>query len=147
MKKADTIAELAAKCGLPPDKLEQTIKRFNGFSRTGKDLDFKRGDKAYDLVFTDPTVGPNPSLGEVAKPPFYAVEVFPGDVGTYGGIVTDQYGRALRADGSVIAGLYATGNSTASVTGKTYPGAGASIAASFVFGWVAARHALGQIPN
>ncbi|MEP7349571.1 MAG: FAD-binding protein [Sphingorhabdus sp.] len=147
MKKADSMEELANKCGVPVDALKATIERFNGFCKTGKDLDFQRGDKAYDRVFTDPSVGPNPCLGEIAKPPFYAVQVFPGDVGTYGGIVTDQFGRALKADGSVIPGLYATGNSTASVTGKTYPGAGASIGASFVFGWVAARHALGQTIN
>ena len=98
-------------------------------------------------VFADPTVKPNPSLGAIEKPPFYAVEVFPGDVGTYGGLVTDEYARVLNDAGQVIPGLYATGNSTASVTGKTYPGAGASIAASFIFGWVAARHASGTMAN
>lgn len=147
MKKADTLAELAQKCGIDPAGLTATAERFNGFAKAGKDLDFKRGDRNYDRVFGDPTVKPNPALGEIAKPPFYAVELFPGDVGTYGGIVTDEFARALKDDGSVIPGLYATGNSTASVTGKTYPGAGASIAASFVFGWIAARHAVGQMPN
>ena len=147
MKKADSIADLAVKCGLPAGQLEATVERFNGFCRTGRDLDFGRGGKAYDLVFTDPGVKPNPSLGEIRKPPFYAVEVFPGDVGTYGGLVTDQYGRVLQPDDRAIPGLYATGNSTASVTGKTYPGAGASIAASFIFGWVSALHALGRLPD
>jgi 3-oxosteroid 1-dehydrogenase len=71
----------------------------------------------------------------------------PGDVGTAGGIVTDEHGRVLRADGSVIPGLYATGNSTASVMGRCYPGAGASIGASFVFAWLAAHHAAGQMAN
>lgn len=147
MKKADTIADLAAQCGIDPSGLAATIERFNGFARTGKDEDFHRGDRAYDRVFADPSVKPNPALGAIDKPPFYAVEVFPGDVGTYGGIVTDEFARVLRGDGSVIPGLYATGNATASVTGKTYPGAGASIAASFVFGWVAARHAAGAAVN
>jgi 3-oxosteroid 1-dehydrogenase len=67
--------------------------------------------------------------------------MYPGDVGTAGGIVTDEFARVLREDGSVIDGLYATGNSTASVVGRCYPGAGASIGASFVFGYIAARHA------
>lgn len=147
LKKADSIEELAAKLSVPAGSLRSTIERFNGFCRTGKDLDFKRGDKAYDRVFTDPSIKPNPCLGEISKPPYYAIEVFPGDVGTYGGLVTDEFARVLRADGSVIPGLYATGNSTASVTGKTYPGAGASIAASFIFGWIAARHAVGTMPN
>jgi len=72
------------------------------------------------------------------------VPVVPGDVGTYGGVVTDTKARVLREDGSVIEGLYATGISTASVMGRTYPGAGGSIGPSFVWGYVAASHALGQ---
>jgi len=147
MRRADSLDELAKLCGIDADGLKTTVERFNGFARTGKDLDFHRGDRAYDKVFADPTVKPNPSLGAIEKPPFYAVEVFPGDVGTYGGLVTDEYARVLNDAGQVIPGLYATGNSTASVTGKTYPGAGASIAASFIFGWVAARHASGTMDN
>jgi 3-oxosteroid 1-dehydrogenase len=147
MKQADTLEGIAAQCGIDPAGLKATAARFNGFCKTGKDLDFQRGDRAYDRVFADPSVKPNPALGPIERAPFYAVEVFPGDVGTYGGLVTDEYARVLREDGSIIPGLYATGNSTASVTGKTYPGAGASIAASFVFGWVAARHATGTMAN
>ena len=99
-------------------------------------------------MFADPTDGgPNAGLGAIEQAPFYAVEIYPGDVGTFGGIITDEYGRALRDDGSVIPGLYATGNSTASVMGRTYPGAGASISPSFIFGWIAARHAIGQTIN
>ena len=148
MKKADTIDGLATQINVPAANLKATIERFNQFASEGKDLDFGRGAKAYDLVFSDPTDGgPNPGLGPIEQAPFYAVEIFPGDVGTFGGIITDEYGRALRKDGSVIAGLYATGNSTASVMGRTYPGAGASISPSFVFGWVAARHAVGLTIN
>ncbi len=147
LKQAPTLRELAGLIGVDPDGLEATVERFNGFARTGKDLDFKRGDKAYDLVYADRTHKPSPTLGTIEQAPFMAIEVYPGDVGTFGGILTDQYARALREDGSVIPGLYATGNSTASVMGKTYPGAGASISPSFIFGWVAARHAVGQAPN
>ena len=84
---------------------------------------------------------PNPNLGPIAHPPFYAVAMYPGDVGTAGGLVTDEYARVVREDGSVIEGLYGTGNTTASVMGRSYPGAGASIGASFTFGFVAAQHA------
>lgn len=148
MKKAGTLEELAGKINVPADNLKATVERFNQFARDGKDLDFGRGNKAYDLVFADPTDGgPNPGLGAIEQAPFYAVEIFPGDVGTFGGIITDEFGRALREDGSAIPGLYATGNSTASVMGRTYPGAGASISPSFIFGWVAARHAIGQTIN
>lgn len=147
VKEAPTLRALAGKCGIDPAGLEATVERFNGFARSGKDLDFNRGGKDYDLVFGDHTNKPNGALGALEEAPFRAIEIYPGDVGTFGGIVTDEMGRALREDGSVIAGLYATGNSTASVMGKTYPGAGASISPSFLFGWIAARHAVGQMPN
>lgn len=147
LKSAQSLRALAAEIGVDPEGLEATVERFNGFAVTGRDLDFKRGDKAYDLVYADRTHKPSPTLGTIAQAPFYSIEVYPGDVGTFGGILTDEFARALRSDGSVIPGLYATGNSTASVMGKTYPGAGASISPSFVFGWVAARYASGQAPN
>jgi 3-oxosteroid 1-dehydrogenase len=147
MKKADSLEDLARACGIDPAGLIATAERFNGFCKTGKDLDFQRGDRAYDRVFADPKVKPNPALGPIDKAPFYAVEVYPGDVGTFGGILTDEFARVVREDGGVIPGLYATGNSTASVMGKTYPGAGASISSSFVFGWIAARHATGAAVN
>jgi 3-oxosteroid 1-dehydrogenase len=142
MKKADTIEELAAKCGIDPAGLRDEVGKFNQFAKTGKDLDFHRGDRGYDNWFGDPTVKPNPNLGAIDKPPFLAFEMVPGDVGTAGGILTDEYARVLREDGSVLEGLYATGNSTASVMGRCYPAAGASIAASYIFGYIAAHHAV-----
>lgn len=144
MKVADTIEGLAGQIGLDPAALKAEVERFNGFARTGKDLDFHRGERAYDNWFGDPTTKPNPNLGAIDKPPFMAFRMVPGDVGTAGGLVTDEHGCVLRGDGSVIDGLYATGNSTASVMGRVYPGAGASIAASFVFAWLAAHHAGGK---
>jgi len=141
LKRASDLASLAAECGIDARGLACTIERFNGFCRAGKDEDFGRGGRAFDRSHGDPTVKPNPSLGPIEQPPFYAVAMYPGDVGTAGGVVTDEFARVLRADGSVIEGLYATGNSTASVMGRCYPGAGASIGASFVFGYIAAHHA------
>jgi 3-oxosteroid 1-dehydrogenase len=141
---AGSIAELAAKTRIDRAGLERTIARFNGFCGTGVDLDFGRGSRAFDRCHGDPTVAPNPNLGPIEKPPFYAVRMYPGDVGTAGGVVTDEHACVLRADGSVIEGLYATGNCTASVVGRCYPGAGASIGASFTFGFIAAHHAAGS---
>jgi 3-oxosteroid 1-dehydrogenase len=143
MKKVQTVAELAVQCGIDAAGLEATIARFNSFAETGKDLDFQRGERAYDRYFGDPTNHPNPNIGAISEAPFFAVEMYPGDVGTYGGLVTDEFGRVLDESGAVLQGLYATGNSTASVTGARYPGAGASIGASFIFGYRAARHACG----
>jgi len=142
MLKADSLEELASQCSIDLQTLSRTIGRFNGFAATGVDEDFGRGEGAYHRFLGDPTVKPNPNLGAVEKPPFYAVKLYPGDVGTAGGLVTDEFARVQRQDGSVIEGLYATGNTTAPVAGRSYPGAGASIAASLVFGFIAARHAM-----
>jgi 3-oxosteroid 1-dehydrogenase len=142
LKKANTVEELAVACGMEPAKLKATVERFNGFARKGVDEDFGRGARKYDQFLGDPTrPGPAASLGTIEVGPFYAVPVVPGDVGTYGGVVTDTHARVLRPDGSVIRGLYATGTTTASVMGRTYPGAGCSIGPSFTWGYVAAKHA------
>jgi 3-oxosteroid 1-dehydrogenase len=143
MKKAGTIEALADMCGIDKAGLAATITRFNGFVAANRDDDFHRGERAYDRYFGDPTHRPSPTLGTLGEKPFYAVELYPGDVGTYGGLVTDEHGRVEKADGSIIPGLYATGNVTAGVTGSVYPGAGASIGASFIFGYRAAKHAAG----
>ncbi len=141
---ADSIDELARSIGIDPARLEETVTRWNGFVRAGRDEDFARGERAYDgCGFVGDPWSHDPSRGTIEKGPFYAVPVVPGDVSTYGGAVTDSDGRVLRADGSVIAGLYATGTSTASVMGNVYAGAGASIGPSLVFGYIAARHAAG----
>ncbi|GAA2531533.1 FAD-binding protein [Winogradskya humida] len=137
---ADTVAELAGKIGIEPQRLTGTVNRFNGFARTGIDHDFTRGSSAYDRYYGDPHVRPNPNLGPVQKGPFTAVEVVPGDLGTKGGVVTDEHARALRADGSVIAGLYSAGNNSASVMGRTYPGPGSTLGPALVFGHLAAKH-------
>ncbi len=143
MRKADTLEELAKQCGIDAIGLVGTVQRFNEQAKAGVDDDFQRGARAYDRYYGDTSVHPNASLGPLEKGPFYAVQLFPGDVGTFGGIMTDENGSVISTSDAVIPGLYATGNCTASVMGRTYPGAGASIAASFVFGFIAAKHALG----
>jgi 3-oxosteroid 1-dehydrogenase len=143
LRKAGSIRELAVKLGIDPDVLAATVERFNGFVDIGRDEDFHRGERVYDNFLGDPTFGPSNTLGRIDAAPFYAVPVIPGDVGTYGGVVTDEYGRVLREDGTQIPGLYATGISAASVMGRVYPGAGCSIGPAFTWGYIAARHALG----
>ncbi|WP_327098278.1 3-oxosteroid 1-dehydrogenase [Nocardia vinacea] len=140
IKKADTLAELATKIGVPADSLIATVQRFNGFARAGRDADFHRGESAYDRYYGDPTVQPNPCLAPIDQGPFYAVEMVPGDLGTKGGLVTDEHSRVLSEDGAPIAGLYAAGNNSAAVMGNSYAGAGATIGPAMVFGYIAADH-------
>ena len=141
LKKASSIEWLAREIAVDPAVLRQTVDRFNGFVANGRDEDFHRGERAYDNWLGDPLSKTAKTLGPISEGPFYAVQVIPGDVSTYGGVVTDEYARVLREDGTVIAGLYATGVSTASVMGRSYAGAGASVGPSFTWGFVAAKHA------
>ncbi|MEW2352164.1 FAD-binding protein [Spirillospora sp. NPDC029432] len=137
---ADTLAELAGKIDVPADALAATVEKFNEYARAGKDPEFGRGDSAYDRYYGDPTL-PNPNLDVLDTGPYYAFRLEVGDLGTKGGLVTDEHARVLRADGSVIEGLYATGNTSAAVMGNEYAGPGATIGPSMVFGHIAARHA------
>ncbi|HEY0117775.1 MAG TPA: FAD-binding protein [Cellulomonas sp.] len=145
--KAGSLEELAAKTGIDAEGLRRTASRFADFARTGKDEDFHRGDSAYDRFYSDPRVKPNPNLGAVSDPPFYAAKVYPGDLGTKGGLLTDELARVLREDGSVIEGLYAAGNTTASVMGHTYPGPGATIGPAMTFGYIGGKHAAAKAPT
>jgi len=136
--RAPTIAELAGQVGIDPAALAKTIARFNEFAEAGKDDDFGRGDSAYDRYYGDPRRRPNPCLAPLRQAPFYAVQIVPGDLGTKGGLRTDERARVLRADGTAIAGLYAAGNSSAAVMGHSYAGAGATIGPAMTFGYLAA---------
>jgi 3-oxosteroid 1-dehydrogenase len=138
VKKGATLEELAAQIEVPADALVATVERFNGYARSGVDEDFGRGESAYDKYYSDPTVEPNPSLNVIDHAPFYAVKIVPGDLGTKGGLVTDEHARVLRPDGSVIEGLYAAGNVSSAVMGHTYAGPGATIGPALVFGYLAA---------
>ncbi|MFC9255134.1 3-oxosteroid 1-dehydrogenase [Amycolatopsis thailandensis] len=138
--KASTIAKLAERIEVPAEALENTVRRFNGFAKSGVDEDFHRGRSAYDHYYGDPRNKPNPSLGPLDVAPYYAVKIVPGDLGTKGGLRTDPHARVLREDGSVIDGLYAAGNTSAAVMGRTYAGPGATIGPAMVFGYLAAEH-------
>ena len=140
VQSADSIEALAVGMGVPADTLRASIERFNGFARSGVDGDFGRGNSAYDRYYGDPLVRPNPNLGPLEKAPFHAYRIVIGDLGTKGGVVTNADARALREDGSVIEGLYAAGNNSASVMGRTYPGPGSTIGPATVFGLRGARH-------
>lgn len=138
--RADDLRELARSIGVHEDNLVATVERFNCFARTGIDEDFGRGASAYDRYYGDPNLT-NPNLDVIDKAPYYAIRIEIGDLGTKGGLVCDEHARVLREDGSVIEGLYATGNASASVMANEYAGPGATIGPSIVFGYVAARHA------
>ncbi|GAB4595683.1 3-ketosteroid-delta-1-dehydrogenase [Mycobacterium avium subsp. hominissuis] len=139
--RADNLAELGAGIGVPVPEFVETMTRFNQNAAAGEDPDFGRGRSAYDRYYGDPTVKPNPNLRPLVNGPFYAVRMVLSDLGTCGGLKTDERARVLREDGGPIAGLYAIGNTAANAFGTTYPGAGATIAQGLVYGYIAAQEA------
>ncbi|MET0704998.1 MAG: FAD-binding protein [Mycobacterium sp.] len=136
---AASLDELATKIGVPAPALRDTAERFNQLARSGHDDDFNRGDSAYDNYYGDPTL-PNPNLYPVSGPPYYAFQIILGDLGTSGGLRTDDQARVLRDDDTVVKGLYAVGNASAAVMGRSYAGAGATIGPAMTFGYIAANH-------
>jgi 3-oxosteroid 1-dehydrogenase len=141
LKQAWTLDDLARMCGIDGGGLRETVERFNDYAARGLDPEYGRGESAYNRALGDPNHKVHPCLGPIEEPPYYAVEVVPGDIGTCGGLLTDELARVLDQRDEPIPGLYATGNTTATVMGRHYLGPGASIANSMVFGYVAARHA------
>lgn len=130
--RANTLNDLAQSLGIDRAGLLGTVVRFNGFAAKGRDLDFRRGESAWDRVAGDPGKRKNPALGKVDKPPFWALKVYPGDEGTKGGVLIDDEARVLRADGSLIPGLYACGGAAASMMKATSPAPGAALGAALV---------------
>ena len=133
-----TVAGLAEEAGIAPGGLADAVRRFNELAASGTDADYGRGNSAYDRYYGDPRCRPNPNLAPLDRPPFYAIKIVPGDLGTKGGLRTDERSRVLRADGSPIPGLYAAGNVSAAVMGRSYAGPGATIGPAMTFGYIAA---------
>lgn len=142
--KASTPEELAKKADVEAEGLKSTLERHNNFAPKGEDPDFGRGESLYDRYYGDPANSPNPCLASINKPPYYAMALYPGDIGTKGGLLTNDRAQVIKEDGSVIKGLYAIGNTSASVMGRTYPGAGGTLGPAMTFGFIAARHAMKQ---
>jgi 3-oxosteroid 1-dehydrogenase len=136
--RAENVRALAVKIGLPPNVLVDAVDRFNGCARRGVDDEFGKGENVYNQFFGDPRNGPSPVLGAVERPPFYAVRLDLGDIGTKGGPKTNEDAMVLDHKGHAIPGLFAIGNAAASVMGGAYPGAGATLGSAMTFGYVAA---------
>jgi succinate dehydrogenase/fumarate reductase flavoprotein subunit len=140
-----TLDELAQKIGVSPVALRDTIARHNGFAQTGIDLDFGKGETELNRFNGDPDHGPNPCIGALATPPFYALAVWPAEIAVSTGLLTDADARVLDAEGRPIAGLYACGNDMASIMEGAYPGPGTTLGPATVFAYRAVMHACGKI--
>jgi succinate dehydrogenase/fumarate reductase flavoprotein subunit len=141
LKRADTIAGLAEKIGVPAAALGDTIATYDHHAAHGEDPEFGRGRDVYQRALGDADHGPNPCVAPIAKAPFHAVEVRPADLGMSAGLLTDAQARVLDTDGRPIPGLWACGNDMASIMEGAYPGPGITLGPALVFGWIAGRTA------
>ena len=145
LKQGNTLADLAKQLKVPADKLQATVARFNAFADQGVDQDFQRGTTDYQRANGDATwPGPNPCLGALREGPFFAIALYPGDIGAATGLVTDGDARVLNAQGAAIEGLYAAGNDMHSIMGGIYPAPGITIGPGVTFGYLAAKHAVAR---
>lgn len=138
------LSELARRIGVPPQELVETVAQFNRQARLGQDPQFGRGASAYDRGNGDAAHGPNPCLGALEQPPFHAIRILPGDIGTFLGLRVDPQARVCREDGATVKGLWAAGNAATPLNAGTYPAAGLTIGAAMIFGWIAARNIVAE---
>lgn len=143
--RASTIAQLAHDIGVDAAGLSASISRMNAFARTGIDEDFARGQDRVSRQNGDAAHLPNPSLGEIATPPYFAVRVAPADLGTSLGLMTTQFAQLVDASNTPIAGLYACGNDMNSIMGDQYPAPGTTLGPAMTFGYLAAMHVIGKV--
>ena len=132
---------MAVKLALPPQKLEASVARQNGFALTGIDEEFGKGGDAYQRNLGDASHSPNPCIGPLASAPFYAIRIYPGDLGASCGLVTNASAQVLREDGTIVSGLYACGNDMDSIMRGIYPAPGVTLGPAMTFGYLAALHA------
>jgi succinate dehydrogenase/fumarate reductase flavoprotein subunit len=138
LTKARTIGEMAAKLGVNSSNLERAVSRNNDFAETGEDLDFGRGSTIYNRFLGDDEHKPNPCIGPILRAPFYAVKVYPGDIGSAAGIEINSSAQVVDDNGKAVPGLFASGNDSYSIFAGTYPGAGTTLGPALALGYIAA---------
>ncbi|CAN7654485.1 FAD-dependent oxidoreductase [Variovorax paradoxus] len=144
LQRADTLEDLAERCGIDAAGLVETVGRYNRHARRGDDPEFGRGSTPYNRKQGDPRyAGPNPCVAPIEQGPFYAVKVLPGSFGTFAGLKTNGAAQVLDRSDRPIAGLYAVGTDMASVMGGHYPSGGINLGPAMTFGYIAGRHAAG----
>lgn len=144
LRRGRTLDALAHACGIDAPQLQATVQRYNAMAQDGRDLDFAKGETAYNRVQGEVRPGlPNACMAPLARGPFYAVRVVPGSLGTFAGLRTDGQARVLDADGQPIAGLYAAGNDMSSLMAGHYPSGGITLGPAMTFGFIAGHHAAG----
>ncbi|NDZ18845.1 succinate dehydrogenase [Variovorax sp. WS11] len=145
LRKAHSLEALAESLRIPSPAFVETVRSFNAEAVHGRDPEFGRGSNIYQRHLGDADQSPNPCVAPIERAPFYAVAVYPADLGMAAGISTDEFARVLNCDAAPIPGLYACGNDMESVMNGAYPGPGITLGPGLVFGFLAASHACGEL--
>jgi succinate dehydrogenase/fumarate reductase flavoprotein subunit len=141
--RGQTIGALASALGLDAEPLAATLARYNESAGRGIDPEFGRGGNVYQRYLGDADHKPNPCIAPIEQPPFYAVAIYPGDLGTAAGLVTDEAAQVLDGGGTPVGKLYACGNDMNSIMNGAYPGPGITLGPALTFGYLAAKHMAG----
>nr|WP_315234503.1 FAD-dependent oxidoreductase [uncultured Albidiferax sp.] len=142
LAQADTLDALAHKLGIDAQGLQASVAQINRYAETGVDPDFQRGSTAYSQNMGDPAAGgKNPNLGPLRQAPYYAVRLYPGDIGAATGFATNADAQVLGEDNTPIPGLYAVGNDMQSIMGGVYAAPGITLGPGVVFAYLATHHA------
>jgi succinate dehydrogenase/fumarate reductase flavoprotein subunit len=144
LKRANSLAELAAQCGIEPQGLENTVAAYNSYAKDGYDPQFHKGSTPYNRVQGDARHTPNPCVAPLEDGPFYAVKLLPGSLGTFAGLATDASAHVLGDNGQPVPGLYAVGNDSASMMGGCYPSGGITLGPAMTFGYLAGLSIAGE---
>lgn len=144
--RAESLTDLAEQAGIDPQGLERTVANWNDYVAAGCDRDFNKGASAFDR-FQGDREHAHPNLGTVAKPPFYALRIYTGALGTKGGLRIDRRAQVLDMSGQPIPGLYAAGNVAASVTGPGYYGRGSTLGPAMTWAYLAATACAAEAPH
>lgn len=135
-----TLGALARSCGIDADALEQTVLEHNRMAEHGDDTLFHRGGNEHDRFNGDSGHRPNPCLGPILEPPFYALPVTLGINGTKGGLAVDGHSRVLGHNDQPVEALFAVGESAAALMGPGYAGSGASLGPSMTAAYALSEH-------
>jgi succinate dehydrogenase/fumarate reductase flavoprotein subunit len=143
LKTGDTLDALAEATGIDATTLKSTVAAFDAGAAHGEDPEFGRGSTSFNRYLGDAQHQPNPNVGPVGEGPYYALQLYMGDLGTFDGLRTTVTGEVLNNEGAPIPGLYAVGNDRDSIMGGAYPGGGITLGPAMTFGYVTARHIAG----
>ncbi|MBR1455893.1 MAG: FAD-binding protein [Oscillospiraceae bacterium] len=127
LQKADTLEELAEKLNIPADEFVATVERYNELCAKGVDEDY--GKPAHRLTPVDTA-------------PFYGIRTGAWHLTTLDGCRINTDMQVIREDGSVIEGLWATGDCTGGFFANNYPNlfTGLACGRTMTFGHRAAKN-------